>query len=106
MSDEEQKQALILWVAYQENGDKKNYLGDGKGNVRLFRNEESIKEYLQAVLTPEQLEATVIHSIAGHIVVPEPEAEQPLPISTLAFDSLPPTVQDQLNEMLKRKGIL
>lgn len=105
MSDE-QKQALILWVAYQENGDKKNYLGDGKGNVRLFRNEEAIKAYLQSILTHEQLEATFIHSIAGHIVVPEPEPEQPLVISTLAFDNLPPNTQDQLNEMLKRKGVL
>lgn len=100
MSDE----ALIFWVAYQPNGEQKNYLGNGKGHVRLFKTEQAVKDYLEPLLTPEQMAVTVIHSVEGKIAVPEPEQKKPMPISTLAVD-IAPGVQEQLKDLLKRKGI-
>ena len=98
MSDEEKKQALILYAAYRKDAEGKfHYLGNGEGGIRLFRSQSEVDIFLDENIPPEKRAEIFTHPLAGHIVVPEPEPEQPLVISTLAFDNLPPTVQDQLN---------
>lgn len=95
---------LVFWVAYQEQGEKKHYLGDGKGHVRLFKSKAAIEAFLESALTPVELASTIIHSVTGQIVVPEPEPQAPPLISTLIVD-FPPTIHEQLTELLKRKGL-
>jgi hypothetical protein len=107
---------LEFWVAYLPDGDKKNYLSDGKGHLRVYKTEGAIHDYLKVNLSPEIYAMIVVHSVQGTIVVPEDGVQQlqltapylpnskPIPISTLAPLTVP-TASEQLANLLKRRKI-
>lgn len=93
---------LEFWVAYQEDAGLKHYLGNGKGGVRLFKSKEAIDTFLQEHLSQPEIDRTVVHSVTGNFIVPEPEAAiepEPITIKTLHLDTLPPTAEDFLNDI-------
>jgi hypothetical protein len=81
---------LTFYAAYQQHGEVKKYLGDGAGHVRLFKDPELLRNYLEQYLSPEDMARTVIHPVQGLIAVPEPDKDGGalVPITTL----WPPTV--------------
>lgn len=117
---------LQFWVAYMPGeGEKKNYLSDGKGNLRMFKTEQAMRDYLKPQLPPEAYEKVVVHSLQGMIALPDdgtlgapPPALRRIPkimpivplnmqsfgkpISTLAQPTVP-TAQEQLENLVKRK---
>jgi ubiquinone biosynthesis protein COQ9 len=106
---------LEFWVAYLQDGDKKNYLSDGKGHLRVYKTEGTLREYLKANLSPETYAMIVVHPVQGTIAVPEDGVQQirltepanipnPIPISTLAPLTVP-TASEQLDDLLKRRKI-
>ena len=107
---------LEFWVAYLQDGNKKNYLSDGKGHLRVYKTEGSLREYLKANLSLETYAMIVVHSVQGTIAVPEDGVVQlqltapyipnskPIPISTLAPLTMP-TASEQLENLQKRKKI-
>lgn len=123
---------LLFWVAYvpmpqADGSEKKNYLSDGKGNLRMYKSEEKMREYLIENTSPEFYKNIVVHSVQGQIVVPLHENELPKffssqkgiapipvimpeleignlqPLQHLHPDVAPPTALEQLNELTKRK---
>ena len=113
---ESESNPLELWVSYiPGEGDKKNYLSDGKGHLRIFKSEAALREWLEPQLPPEVYEMVVVHPVQGQIAVPEDASPRrraslmtPLdlfkitPISTLARDGSP-TAQDLLESYKKRR---
>lgn len=117
--DPEGDNPLQFWVAYiPGEGEKKNYLSDGKGNLRMFKSESVFREWLRPQLRPEVYEMVVVHSVQGQIVLPDdgtledriqsiPEST-PLymqslnPITTMAQPTAP-TAQEQLDSLIKRR---
>lgn len=99
------KNVLEFFVAYQQVGNQKRYLGNGKGGVRLFKERENLEAYLREKLTPFDFERTVIHSVTGNFAVPEPDDQRPamVPITTLFPDNAPPTAEDLLKEVVKAR---
>lgn len=96
---------LEFWVAYQEGSDGKlHYLGDGKGNLRLFKTQGGLQSFLDKNLTPEQAAVTVMHSIQGKIAIPKADDESGalMPISTLLLPTVP-SAQELLEERMRRK---
>ena len=101
---------LTFWVAYiPGDGEKKHYLSNGKGGVRVFKTEAAIRDYLKEVLTPEALDNVVIHPVHGEIIVPDDAPASievidasPAPISTLATDTKP-TAQEVLDGYIQRR---
>ena len=104
---------LQFWVAYiPGEGNKKNYLSDGKGNLRIFKSEEALRKWLQPQLRQEVYEMVVVHPVQGKIALPDDGtlavAPPPLvmpnlkPMTTLAAPSLP-TVQELLDSHVKRR---
>lgn len=116
---------LQFWVAYTPGkGDKKNYLSDGKGNLRMFKSESALRQWLEPQLRPEVYEMVVVHPVQGKIALPDdgmfgtppPAARRipkimpivPLdmrnlkPITTMAPNTVP-TAQEQLDNLIKRK---
>lgn len=94
-----------LYAAYKRAGTQYNYLGDGKGGIRLFKSEQAIRDYLAATMTPEQIAAEVtIHPVDWKIALPEEmlKADAPIPIMSLASD-LPPTAQEILQNIVAPK---
>jgi len=114
---ESESNPLEFWAAYiPDEGEKRNYLSDGKGHLRIFKSESALREWLKPQLSPEVYEMVVVHPIQGTIAIPEQDAPPqrrtslmtPLdlskitPISTLARDGLP-TAQDLLESYKKRR---
>ena len=130
--DPEGDNPLQFWVAYiPGDGEKKNYLSDGKGNLRMFKSESVLREWLKPQLRPEVYEMVVVHSVQGQIVLPDdgtfgdppPHNSQSLrekqripkivpivpvdmqnikPITTMAPFTVP-TAQEQLDSLEKRR---
>jgi hypothetical protein len=103
---------LIFWVAYRKAGEKKHYLGNGKGTIRLFKSEEALREYLQPLLSPADYENVVVHSIVGQLALPEtdePKTETKpalnfTPISTLAAPTRPTSLELMQDYIKRHKG--
>lgn len=113
---------LQFWVAYiPGEGEKKNYLSDGKGNLRMFKSESVLREWLKPQLSLEVYEMVVVHSVQGQIVLPDdgtvgdplPQKRSvpeiiPLdmrnlkPITTMAAPTVP-TAQEQLDSLINRR---
>lgn len=123
--DPEGDNPLQFWVAYiPGEGEKKNYLSDGKGNLRMFKSESVLREWLKPQLRPEVYEMVVVHSVQGQIVLPDdgtfgepPPQKQRIPkimpilpvdmqnikpITTMAPFTVP-TAQEQLDSLVKRR---
>lgn len=111
--DEQETVFHPLWAAYLPGeGDTKNYMGDGKGNIRMFKTEQAMREYLEPLLLPETYSRVVVHPVDVTIVVPEPEGEPVIqphislgrldPITTLAPYTIP-TAQELLKNIQRRK---
>lgn len=113
--------ALQFWVAYiPGKGAKKNYLSDGKGNLRVFKSEQVLRDWLKPQLRQEVYEMVVVHSVQGQIALPDdgtfgllrPEllglgripsdVGNLKPIITMAPFTVPST-QELLESVLKRK---
>jgi hypothetical protein len=113
---------LQFWVAYiPGQGGKKNYLSDGKGNLRIFKSESALREYLRPQLRPEVYEMVVVHPVQGKIALPDdgtfgtpprPPRRIPeiipldmrnlKPITTLAPPTVP-TAQELLDNHVRRR---
>lgn len=121
---------LQFWVAYiPGEGEKKNYLSDGKGNLRVFKSEEALRGWLKPQLRPEVYEMVVVHPVQGMIALPDDGTNtrtggrhpQPLrkfprwspgdvpldmrdlkPITTVEPPTLP-TAQEMLDDYFKRR---
>lgn len=95
----EERNPLEFWVAYiPGEGDKKNYLSDGKGHIRVFKTEQAINDYLCDNLRPEVLEMVVVHPIQGQIAVPEDETPPAAPkIITLDQITSLPSIFPEIN---------
>ena len=113
---------LQFWVAYiPGEGEKKNYLSDGKGNLRVFKNESALREYLKPQLSPEVYEMVVVHQVQGQIALPDEgtfstslltpkyvsdvlplDMRNLKPITTMALPTVP-TAQEQLDSLVKRR---
>ncbi len=121
---------LRFWVAYiPGEGEKKNYLSDGQGHLRVFKSEEALRTWLKPQLRQEVYEMVVVHPVQGKIAVPDdgtPGKTQqparklprwspggfpldmrglkpmPMPITTLAPPTAP-TAQELLDNHLKRR---
>lgn len=116
---------LQFWVAYiPGEGEKKNYLSDGQGHLRIFKSEIALREYLKPQLRTEVYEMIVVHEVQGQIALPDdgtfgtpPPAPHRIPeimpiipldmrnlkpIMTMAPNTVP-TVQEQLDSLVKRK---
>lgn len=96
-TETEIKNPLEFWVAYKRDKDNHcHYLGDGRGNIRLFKTKETILEYLGTRLKPEEFKELTIHSIRGTIAIPEipKEANNILvPISSLSSTTVPSAME-------------
>lgn len=79
---------LLFWVAYlpNEDGTKFNYLSDGKHNLRVFRSEAAIRQFLESNMPPAFYERVVVHSVQGQIAVPFDNF--PMPVDQLPGGSL------------------
>lgn len=115
---------LTFWVAYLPGeNDKKNYLSDGQGHLRVYKTEGAMREFLKANLPPATYEMVIVHSVQGEIVVPDdaPPDSKTIPLSningenvstptslmllhTLAAPTVP-TAIDQLENELKRRKV-
>jgi len=114
---------LQFWVAYiPGEGEKKNYLSNGKGNLRIFKSEGALRDWLKPQLRKEMYEMVVVHQVQGQIAIPDdgtlgappPQPKRrvheiiPLdmrnlkPITTLAQPTMP-TAQEQFDSLVKRK---
>ena len=119
--EKEEDNPLMFWVAYLPGEeDKKNYLSDGSGNLRIFKSEILIREYLdnniKTLMSPDMYDSIVVHSVQGEIVVPDeggvvttPAMEYvpvsaPLIVSTLATQTAPPNATEMLDSLLKRRN--
>jgi hypothetical protein len=112
METPQSKNPLEFWVAYMPAPDnKRHYLSDGSGHLRIFKTSTSINEYLKSVLKPAELEQVVVHSVEGKIVVPETDIVSETPalsysapvISTLAAPTMP-TAKELLDNIEKRRN--
>ena len=97
---------LIFWVAYLPEGDKKKYLSDGQGHLRVFKTEEATREHIKPLLSEEDYTRVMVHEIEGRITVPmdEVKPDEPVIIHTLAPATMP-TAMEMLASYKKRKGI-
>jgi hypothetical protein len=116
VQEQQEENPLLFWVAYLPNGDKKNYLSDGKGHIRVFKIEIAIREYLDTLrplMSAETHSTIVVHSIQGTIAVPDDGVPQnqlanptdmqtPIQISTFAPSTVP-TASEQLDSLLKQR---
>jgi hypothetical protein len=118
LNPEEGKSPLQLWVAYVPGeGDKKNYLSNGKQGkdkgIRLFKSERAAWDHLKELFETGKMTEwaylnVVVHSIDGKIAMPdevqEPHAipirlplkNQPThlnPIITLAKEDIPTSLE-------------
>lgn len=113
--DPEDSNPLEFWVAYiPGEGEKKNYLSDGKGNLRIFRSKGALQDWLKPQLRPEVYEMVVVHSVQGQIALPDDgtfgKIPYPVdmrtpgwkPITTLAPPTVP-TAQELLESFAKRR---
>lgn len=123
--DPDDDNPLQFWVAYiPGEGEKKNYLSDGKGNLRMFKSESVLREWLKPQLRPEVYEMVVVHSVQGQIALPDDgtlgapppqkrripkimpivpvDIQNSKPITTMARFTVP-TVQEQLDNLVKRR---
>ena len=86
---------LEFWVAYMPGeGEKKNYLSDGKGNLRVFKSERVLREWLKPQLSPEVYEMVIVHSVQGNITLPEDGTFGAPPNLILPQDSRKPAPLD------------
>jgi hypothetical protein len=99
---------------------------DGKGNIRIFKSESVLREWLKPQLRTEVYEMVIVHPVQGKIALPDDgtfgKLPQPVrklprwspgdvpldmrnlkPITTLA-PSAAPTAQEQLNGLIKRRS--
>ena len=119
---------LLFWVAYipREDGGC-NYLGNGKGGIKVFKTESAIRKYVESSVPPEVYETVVFHSTQGMIAIPEEDFERGVasvpqefahslkpqgqgiisilntPIRTLAAPTFP-TASELLEEHIRRRG--
>ena len=94
---------LRFFVAYQKGVDNKyNYLGDGQGNIRLFKTQAAIDKFLDDNLPADIRAGVFTHPVNGNFVVPEPEEPKPITIRTLAPQTTP-TAMELLENYKKRK---
>lgn len=104
--NEEQESPLEFYTAYLPDGEKKHYLSNGKGGVRLVKDRHMLELWLQEKMKPEDFARIVIHAVAANFVVPEPEPEpKPLPmaIKTLYPATSPPSAEELLDEWKKSR---
>jgi hypothetical protein len=124
--DPEDSNPLEFWVAYiPGEGEKKNYLSDGKGNLRIFKSEGALRDWLKTQLRQEVYEMVVVHPVQGQIAIPDDGTlgQIPYPVSKplrwspggIPFDTLnlkpittlappsSPTAQELLEATLKRR---
>lgn len=75
----EEENPLLFWVAYlpAANG-KCNYLSDGKGNLRVFRTEQGMRDYLEPLMPADIYATVVVHSVQGTIIVPYDNYSMPM----------------------------
>jgi len=89
---------FVLYVAYVNGEDeKKHYLGDGKGNVRIFKTETLLREHIRPLLSPDKYESVIIHPVICKLAIPE----QGNPTGTIVSDSgglLPISTLSKLKE--------
>lgn len=123
--DPDSDNPLLFWVAYiPGEGEKRNYLSDGKGHLRMFKKKKALRDYLKPQLSPEVYEMVVMHQVQGKIALPDDGTlGAPLPtqrripkimpiipldikniqtIRTFAPHTVP-TAQEQLDSLVKRK---
>lgn len=86
---------LLFWVAYIKIKRKYHYLGDGKGNIRIFKNEAALTAYLDTIATPEERGQIHTQEIQGKIAVPENIGFEGtlIPMTTFARDEIKPASQ-------------
>lgn len=126
--DPEENNPLEFWVAYiPGEGEKKNYLSDGKGNLRIFKSKKALRDWLKPQLRQEVYEMVVVHPVQGQIAIPDDGTlgKVPYPVSQIPrwapggipFDTLTPqrkpittlappsspTAQELLETTLKRR---
>lgn len=74
--EEEQKAVNTqLWAAYmpfidEDGKEKKNYLGDGSGHLRLFRSERELRDWLEPQMDPTLYASVVVHPIEAKLALP------------------------------------
>jgi hypothetical protein len=64
-----------LYAAYlpfiaEDGSDKKNYLTNGEGGLRLFKTEQAFREWLEPQMQPENYAKVVIHPIEAKLALP------------------------------------
>lgn len=98
---------LTFWVCYKKDeAGKCNYLGDGEGHIRLFKEEQKVKDFLGFPdLTIEEIEkkGVYIHSIKGLFAVPEPEIKQEQIKLLIPSTPLPPSASEVLANWKKKR---
>lgn len=132
-ADPEEENPLLFWAAYQVGtDDKKHYLGNGKGGIRLFKKKDGeggIEEFLDKNVPADRRHLVHVHQVQGKMAIPLTEKdieeltpkpaplpriphvlgslpiETPgLPISTLAVDgNFPPSAVDALNDIESKR---
>ena len=66
---------MEFYAAYIPNGEKKNYLSNEQGGIRLLRDRQLLENYLREKLSPEEFRKVVIHPVSGTFALP-PELEE------------------------------
>jgi len=93
---------LTFWVCYRiDEAGKYNYLGDGKGHIRLFKSEEALSKFLDENKVDK--ENVFTHAIKGLFAVPEPEIKPEAIKLYSPKVALPPSAQEQLAEWKKKR---
>jgi len=98
---------MEFYAAYIPNGDKKNYLSNEQGGIRLLRDRQLLENYLREKLSPEEFEKVVIHPVSGTFALP-PELEEiiipyspkePMVITTL-YPATVPSAEELLQDVI------
>lgn len=104
---DEETNPLEFFVAYQPGPDGKCfYLGDGKGNIRLFKTQAGLDTFLDENVSPENRDKIVTHPIQGLIALPEADTKAGalVPIKTLAPNAIPNATQLMNNYLRRRRN--
>lgn len=99
---------LVFWVCYKKDeAGKCNYLGDGKGHIKLFKTEQAIKDFVgypdMTIEEIEKIKEICIHSIKGLFAVPEPEIKQEQIKLLTPQTPLPPSASEVLANWKKKR---
>lgn len=98
-----EEDSLELWVAYQPGeGEQRHYFGAGTGRVRAFKTEQAAKDHLETLMSPEDFERTLYHSVPAELLIPIDDYVEnvtPMEVDIKRLPNIFPTHLDPINTL-------